>query len=196
MAHPGDDAEAIDLEEFKPEDCSKGHRQLDDIWDHFKKIRLTAEQYQKWHRWWNARCKACGTTLDGKPKVLKQHLVKCKKASMSTQQEAHAAQEQSGGADCKDTGSEGSNGSSGSISQSVDRVRVSAKQLRYWRTLLAVAFIMTGWSFATVENLHFVTFMKHVRPNFELPSKCSLPAAPANLLQNSVLRWCVHCRCF
>ena len=66
---------------------------------------------------------------------------------------------------CKDTESEGSHGSSGNISQFLDRVQVSAKQLRYWRALLAVAFIMTGWSFATED---FVTFVKHVRPNFEL----------------------------
>ncbi|DBA77865.1 TPA: hypothetical protein ACH3X1_009219 [Trebouxia sp. C0004] len=29
---------------------------------------------------------------------------------------------------------------------------------------------MTGWSFAAVENPHFVSFMQHVRPNFQLPS--------------------------
>ena len=106
MARSGDDAEAVDLETFELEDCSKGHRQLDDIWEHFKKIRLTAEQHQKWHRWWNGKCKCCGTVVDGKPKLLKKHLASCKKASISTQPEALAAQEQSGGTDCQDTESE------------------------------------------------------------------------------------------
>ena len=37
MARSGDDAEAVDLEEFEPEDCSKGHRQLDGIREHFRR---------------------------------------------------------------------------------------------------------------------------------------------------------------
>ena len=55
----------------------------------------------------------------------------------------------------------------GSMHKYVDKVKVTTTQLKHWRMLLAVAFIMTGWSFATVENPHFVDFMQHVRPNFE-----------------------------
>ena len=36
---------------------SKGHRGLDDIWDHYKKIRLDKAEAVRLHRNFDARCK-------------------------------------------------------------------------------------------------------------------------------------------
>ena len=37
---------------------TKGHRQLDDIWQYYKKIQLPAEKARTLHRYYDARCKA------------------------------------------------------------------------------------------------------------------------------------------
>ncbi|DBB03110.1 TPA: hypothetical protein ACH3X1_013420 [Trebouxia sp. C0004] len=49
-------------------------------------------------------------------------------------------------------------------------IRVTPYQMRKWGMLLAIAFVMNGWSFCSVESPEFKDFMAHVRPNFELPS--------------------------
>ena len=50
-----DDPTAVSVDSEQAESSSHGHRQLDDIWDHYKKIRLTTEEHDKWHRWYDAR---------------------------------------------------------------------------------------------------------------------------------------------
>ena len=49
-----DDPTAVSVDIEQAESSSHGHRQLDDIWDHYKKIRLTTEEHDKWHRWYDA----------------------------------------------------------------------------------------------------------------------------------------------
>ena len=61
-----DDPTAVSVDSEQAESSSHGHRQLDDIWDHYKKIRLTIEEHDKWHRWYDARCKYCGVRHAGK----------------------------------------------------------------------------------------------------------------------------------
>jgi hypothetical protein len=150
---------------------SKGHRGLDDIWDHYKKIKLEKGEASRLHRNYDARCKGCNTQVPGKPEKLRRHLATCNKAAPHSQ--IHALQEQA-----KRAGSAASQTASqtdqGPIDTRVDRVKVTPQQKNKWWYLLAVAFVMTGWSFQTVENQHFKDFMVHVRPNFELPSKLLL----------------------
>ena len=64
-----DDSTAVSVDIEQAESSSHGHRQLDDIWDHYKKIRLTTEEHDKWHRWYDARCKYCGVRHAGKPVI-------------------------------------------------------------------------------------------------------------------------------
>lgn len=44
----------------------KGHRKLDDIWDHFKKKKLGISESARLHRNYSADCKGCNTTVAGK----------------------------------------------------------------------------------------------------------------------------------
>lgn len=97
---------------------------------------------------------------------MRQHVATCNKVELKDQVFALKQQQKAAGVQNDD--SKGSNSDSETILKYVDKVRVSGSQLQHWRMLLAVT---TGWSFATVENAHFVTFMQHVSPNFDLPSK-------------------------
>ena len=147
-------------------DSSKGHRQNDDIWDLFKKKKLSPEECIKQHRSYTAICKACGTEMHGKPERMKWHIVDCKKADPADQlhtmhKQARSVAGESGSQSQKET----------PMDRYVDRVRVTPHQKAKWQHLLAKAFIMAGWAFRTVENPQLVDFMAHVRPNFELPSK-------------------------
>ena len=76
------------------ETSSRGHRQLDDVWEHYKKIRLTQEGHDKWHRWFDARCKYCGDRFAGKPAGLRKHTVKCKKADLGATKPVAAQKQQ------------------------------------------------------------------------------------------------------
>lgn len=100
---------------------------------------------------------------------MRQHVATCNKVELKDQVFALKQQQKAAGVQNDD--SKGSNSDSETILKYVDKVRVSGSQLQHWRMLLAVT---TGWSFATVENAHFVTFMQHVSPNFDLPSDYQL----------------------
>ncbi len=64
---------------------SKGHRGLDDIWDHYKKIKLEKGEASRLHRNYDARCKGCNTHVPGKPEKLRRHLATCNKAAPHSQ---------------------------------------------------------------------------------------------------------------
>ncbi|DBA89522.1 TPA: hypothetical protein ACH3X1_016172 [Trebouxia sp. C0004] len=53
---------------------SKGHRGLDDIWDHFKKIKLDSNAAKSLHRNYDATCKGCAERVVGKPEKMRRHL--------------------------------------------------------------------------------------------------------------------------
>ena len=189
-----DDPTAVSVDSEQAESSSHGHRQLDDIWDHYKKIRLTTEEHDKWHRWYDARCRYCGVRHAGKPVILRKHTAKCNKADLGAQTEALQGQQKAGNAESDD--SNGSSSGCGAILKYVDKVKITANQLKHWRMLLAVTFIMTGWSFATVENPHFASFISHVRPNFELPSRLQSSSLGVKACQlASELSCCASCRC-
>ena len=95
-----DDPTAVSVDSEQAESSSHGHRQLDDIWDHYKKIRLTTEEHDKWHRWYDARCKYCGVRHAGKPVILRKHTAKCNKADLGAQTEVLQGQQKAGNAEC------------------------------------------------------------------------------------------------
>ncbi|DBA88041.1 TPA: hypothetical protein ACH3X1_005022 [Trebouxia sp. C0004] len=145
------DFEPIDLDDVsgKP----KGHRTEDDCWDYFKKIKLSEADRIKLHRNYNGKCKSCGNTVVGQPYKLKQHLTGCNKASLSSQ--VHALKSQASAAKSGDTSSAQSQQvDSAPLAKFVDKVRVTAYQKEAWWKLLCITFVMTGWSFAAVENPH------------------------------------------
>lgn len=192
MADEAPDAAPIVLDDTDAQVSSRGHRQLDEIWTCYKKVKLTSDQCAKLHRRYDASCNSCSKVLPGKPALLRQHTANCKKADLGDQVFALQQQEKAGGT--QSTDSNGSNSDTGSMYKYVDKVQVTSTQLKHWRMLLAVAFIMTGWSFATVENPHFVDFMQHVRPSFELPSK-AIAVAAWGLLSFSACNKHACCRC-
>lgn len=64
---------------------SKGHRGLDDTWDHFKKIKLDSNAAKTLHRNYDAICKGCAERVVGKPEKMRRHLVNCSKAAPTSQ---------------------------------------------------------------------------------------------------------------
>ena len=146
----------------------KGHRRPDPIWDQFKKRKLSADKAAKLKRNYDAECNACGTEVAGKPQMLHRHVAECKKVAPHVQ--IAALKEQARQAGSEDSGSAEQTNSTAPLDKYVDRVKVTPNQKARWQYLLAVAFVMTGWAFRTVEDPHFVNFMAQVRPNFELPS--------------------------
>ncbi|DBB03946.1 TPA: hypothetical protein ACH3X1_013022 [Trebouxia sp. C0004] len=51
---------------------SKGHRGLDDTWDHFKKIKLDSGAAKTLHRNYDAVCKGCSERVIGKPEKMRR----------------------------------------------------------------------------------------------------------------------------
>ena len=98
-----DDSDVVLADSDETETSSRGHRQLDDIWGHYKKIRLTQEEHDKWHRWFDARCKYCGDRFPGKPLTLRSHTAKCKKADLGAQVDALEGQQKAGNTDSDDS---------------------------------------------------------------------------------------------
>ncbi|DBB03950.1 TPA: hypothetical protein ACH3X1_013023 [Trebouxia sp. C0004] len=147
---------------------SKGHRGLDDTWDHFKKIKLDSGAAKTLHRNYDAVCKGCSERVIEKPDKMRKHLVDCSKATPNSQLHALKQQAQRASSIASQSGSQSNRGPD--LDTYVDRMRVTLRQKETWWYLLAVAFIMTGWSFQTIENPQFIDFMAHVRPTFELPS--------------------------
>ncbi|DBA96876.1 TPA: hypothetical protein ACH3X3_013031 [Trebouxia sp. C0006] len=151
---------------------SKGHRGLDDTWDHFKKIKLDSNAAKTLHRNYDAICKGCAERVVGKPEKMRWHLVNCSKAAPTSQLQALKQQARRAGSHASQSCSQSNQGPD--MDMYIDRVRVTPRQKETWWYLLAVAFIMTGWSFQTIKNPQFIDFMAHVRPNFELPSAYTL----------------------
>ncbi len=88
---PAASAPEIDLTEgdqAHSSDFSKGHTPEGDIWAYFNKQKLSKAEALKLHRNYDAACKACGTSLLGKPQQMKRHLVDCSKANPSDQRHA------------------------------------------------------------------------------------------------------------
>ena len=105
---------------------SKGHRGLDDIWDHYKRIKLDKEDSNKIHRNYDATCKGCNSRVPGKPEKLRRHLATCNKAAPHSQ--LHALQEQAkhAGSGASQSGSQSNQ--SAALDSYVDRVKVTAQQ--------------------------------------------------------------------
>ena len=151
-----------------------GQRQEDPIWQFFEKIPLDKAKAAQEHRNHDAKCKKCEKQLPGKPEKLKRHVANdCKGASHGDQLYALKQQAKVG------TSESGSDSTadpilrpcSSGLSRFIDNVKISQSRMKQLQLLLCITFIMTGWSFSTVENPQFVDFMKNVRGNFELPSK-------------------------
>ena len=150
-----------------------GHRQEDPIWQFFEKIPLDKAKAAQEHRNHDAKCIKCEKLIPGKPEKLKRHVANdCKNASQGDQlyalkQQAKVGASESGS---NSTANPIQQPSPGSLTRFIDNVKISQSRMKQ-QFLLCITFIMTGWSFSTVENPQFVDFMKNVRPNFELPSK-------------------------
>ncbi len=72
---PAEEEDVIDVDGV--EDVSgKSYRQLDDVWQYYKKIRLPTEQAAKLHRHYDATCKGCGERVSGKPQLMRKHTSK------------------------------------------------------------------------------------------------------------------------
>ncbi len=78
---PPVDLTGPDLEAASCGSSKRSHRPADDIWDHFKKVKLDPATAKIQHRNYNAVCKGCDNTIAGKPEIMKRHLVNCSKAS-------------------------------------------------------------------------------------------------------------------
>ena len=74
------------------DDASKGHRQLDDIWQYFKKIKLDLVVAKARHRNYDGQCKTGGSTVAGKPQVMRKRTSTCTSTSHTGQ--LHALHEQ------------------------------------------------------------------------------------------------------
>ena len=126
---------------------------------------------------------------------MRKHTSTCTSTSHTGQ--LHALREQAkqgdSGASCSQTGNAADSGNAkkAALDGYVDRVKVTPGQWRKWSMLLAIAFVMNGWSFCTVESPHFKDFMDHVRPNFVLPRKWCCNSQPLLLLNFSCL--CCYC---
>ncbi|DBA85615.1 TPA: hypothetical protein ACH3X1_005193 [Trebouxia sp. C0004] len=60
--------------DFEAASCGsskRNHRPADDIWDHFKKVKLDPATAKIQHRNYNAVCKGCDNTIAGKPEIMK-----------------------------------------------------------------------------------------------------------------------------
>lgn len=57
------------------------------------------------------------------------------------------------------------------LTSTVDNVRISSAQMTRLHKLLALAFIMCGWSFRGVDSPHFRNFLSAVRTNYEPPGE-------------------------
>ncbi|DBA98182.1 TPA: hypothetical protein ACH3X1_014801 [Trebouxia sp. C0004] len=89
---------------------SKGHRGLDDIWDHFKKIKLDSNAAKSLHRNYDATCKGCAERVVGKPEKMRRHLVNCSKAAPTSQLHALKQQAQRAGSHASQTCSQSNQG--------------------------------------------------------------------------------------
>ncbi len=172
---PPVDLTGPDLEAASFGSSKRSHRPADDIWDHFKKVKLDPATAKIQHRNYNAVCKGCYNTIAGKPEIMKRHLVNCSQASTHSQQDAIRSQAKRSASDISEAGSQQS-GSSDNLAIYVDKAKVTPYQKMRWGAMLLVAFVMAGWPFRTVETPEFVSFMSNVRPNYQLPSKPYLAA--------------------
>ncbi len=168
-AAPDITEDVIDVEELE-EVPEKGHRHLDDIWQYYKKIRLPNDKADTLHRNYDARCKYCGETVVGKPQMMRKHTSKCTSTSHTGQ--LHALSEQAKQADSH-ASNQSRNQSAASeangqpktcqLDKYVDRIKITPHQMKRWCMLLAIAFVMNGWSFSSVESPYFKDFVQHVR---------------------------------
>ncbi|DBA98864.1 TPA: hypothetical protein ACH3X1_014622 [Trebouxia sp. C0004] len=173
-ADPPIEEDVIDVDELENV-SGKNHRPLGDILQYYKKIKLPFEQAAKLHRHYDATCKGCGDRVSGKPQLMRKHTSKCTNTPHTGR--LHALREQAKAADSNGSNQSGNQsaseeGPSKGLDRYIDRIRVTPYQMRKWGMLLAIAFVMNGWCFCSVESPEFKNFMAHVRPNFELPSKC------------------------
>ena len=88
---------------------------------------------------------------------MKRHLADCTAAAPTAQLDALRSQAKYAASE-----SDGSSKDASPMAQYVDKVKVTDHQLKTWRNLLAVAVIMTGWSFQTVENPQFVDIYRYM----------------------------------
>jgi len=103
---PPVDLTGPDLEAASCGSSKRSHRPADDIWDHFKKVKLDPATAKIQHRNYNAVCKGCDNTIAGKPEIMKRHLVNCSKASTHSQQDAIRSQAKRSASDISEAGSQ------------------------------------------------------------------------------------------
>ena len=108
---------------------------------------------------------------------MRRHTSNCTSISRTGQLHALRQQAKQGGSGttCSQAGNTTDSGKP-HFDGCVGTVKISPHQWGKWYILLAIAFVMNGWSFCTVESSHFKNFMNHVWPNFALPSDAATPS--------------------
>ena len=130
-------------------------------WEHFDKVTLPKAKQLALKRNYDASCHACGTTIEGRPQKMAKHLRDCK--SVDADVRMQALEQSAAVGEPQATQSK--------LTSTVDNVRISSAQMTRLHKLLALAFIMCGWSFRGVDSPHFRNFLSAVRTNYEPPGE-------------------------
>ena len=119
---------------------------------------------------------ACGTVVTGKPSELNRHLSACKEIGLSDQLVALTHATAKGASSASSSGQQ--NKLSSPMKKYLDKAAIGPHEMRRLQLLLALCFVMCGWSFRSVESPFLTQFCQNLRPNFECPSKCKACFVP------------------
>lgn len=139
-------------------------------WGSFEKIELPEERQKALQRNYDGKCLACGTVVTGKPSELNRHLSACKEIGLSDQLVALTHATAKGASSASSSGQQ--NKMSSPMKKYLDKAAIGPHEMRRLQLLLALCFVMCGWSFRSVESPFLMQFCQNLRPNFECPSKC------------------------
>ena len=70
-----------DVADLDALDDTGAHRRFVDNWQYYKKIKIDKARAEPLHRNYSAQCKSCGTSVAGKPRVMRKHTSTCTSTS-------------------------------------------------------------------------------------------------------------------
>ncbi len=149
-----------------------GRPELDNIWQYFDKVDPPKDQAVKWKRNFNAKCHACKEVVTGKPAVMRQHLSHCDQAPPSDQMDAD--RQTADAAASSISQAEQPHSPPKGMRAYLDKNKISKTEKQRLWVLLALAFVVCGWSFR-MSNL--LTFCKICVPTLLLQVSYSMPDA-------------------
>lgn len=157
-------------------------------WNSFDKIELPEAKQKSLQRNFDGKCLACGTVVTGKPLDLNRHLSTCKELKLSDQLTALTNAASKGGGTASSAGA-AENAQAGTASGAstsnqqkrlnspmkkyLDKAAIGPHEMRRLQLMLALCFVMCGWSFRSAESPFLTQFCQNLRPKFDCPCKCS-----------------------